>query len=154
MAGAEVLPARGAPRGLSDEWAAVLGEVPLFAGLPKRQLRRLGRLAEARRYRPGTRIVWRGERGDVFFVVLDGCAVVRTPAGAEIRLEAGDSFGEMSLLDGGPRSAAVIAETAVLAMLLRRRRFLQLLRREPAVAEALMVELAHRIRTLEAAAER
>jgi cAMP-dependent protein kinase regulator len=104
-------------------WADVLAEIPLFAGLSKRHLNKLARLAKTRRYTRYTPIVREGDRGDSFYVILDGTALVKLPGKRAKRLGAGDWFGEMALLDAAPRAATVEAQTDVFAMLLGRTAF-------------------------------
>jgi CRP/FNR family transcriptional regulator, cyclic AMP receptor protein len=144
----------GPPRGMGQRWAAALADVPLFANVPRRHLRSIVRLAEEVPVRAGAPVVFRSEAGREFFVILEGIAVVRLEDGGEHRLGPGDFFGEMSVIDGRPRSAAVIAETDVVLMMLGRRQFLRLLQQEPTVALAIMTELAGRIRRLEGAGAR
>jgi len=142
----------GPPRGMSARWTAALAEVPLFSGLGKRQLRAIARIAEQVRVQPGAMVVYRTHAGEAVFVILEGTATVRTPAGAEHTLTAGDSFGEIAVIDGRPRSAAVRADSELLLMVIGRRPFPQLLDDEPSVARAIIVELAGRVRRLEAEA--
>jgi CRP/FNR family transcriptional regulator, cyclic AMP receptor protein len=147
--------AAGPPRGdaaLGGEWADVLGDVPLFAGLSKRHRRRVAGLAGQQRFAEGTQIVREGARGETFYLILDGKATVERRGAAPLDLEAGDFFGEMALLDGGPRSATVTARTPVLVMRLSRRPFAKLLAKEPEVAAAMLRELARRLREAHAAA--
>jgi CRP-like cAMP-binding protein len=66
-----------------------------------------------------------------------------------VRLRAGDFFGELALLDDGPRSATVEAGTEVLTMRIPRAGFARLLKQEPDVARGILVALAGRIRRLE-----
>ena len=139
----------GPPRGMGQRWAAALADVPLFANVPRRHLRSIVRLAEEVRVRAGAPVVFRSETGREFFVILEGIVMVRPEGGRQHRLSAGDFFGEMAVIDGGPRSAAVIAETDVVLMMLGRRQFLRLLQQEPTVALAIITELAGRVRRLE-----
>jgi CRP-like cAMP-binding protein len=130
-------------------WADVLGEIPLFAGLSKRHLNKIAALAKTRRYARFTPIVRAGDRADNFYVILDGEALVKPPGKRSVRLKAGDSFGEMALLDGAPRTATVEAQTEVLAMLLGRSAFLKVVAAEPKIALVLMRTLAERLRASE-----
>jgi CRP-like cAMP-binding protein len=133
---------------LGREWVNVLADVPLFQQLPKRHLRKLADQAIEARYQPHSRIVRKGERGETFFVILDGTARVQGGRSAK-RLGAGDFFGEMALLDGEVRSATVTAETEVHVMRISRRRFLQMLERDPKLAIMMLKALAARLRTAE-----
>jgi CRP/FNR family cyclic AMP-dependent transcriptional regulator len=139
----------GPPRGMSREWIDALAQVPLFALVPRRHLRAVARVAEQVSVPAGAPVVFRAQAGREFFVILDGTAVVRTSAGEEQRLRAGAFFGEMSVIDGRPRSAAVRAESDLLLMVIGRRQFLRLLHDQPSVAIAVIAELAGRVRRLE-----
>lgn len=139
-------PLRQPPANMGKEWVNVLAEVPLFAGLSKRHLRRIADHAVATRFHERAVIIRSGSRGETFYVVLDGEAEVRPEKGASVRLTQGDFFGEMALIDGKPRSASVEAMTELLAMKLSRRSFLEVLKAEPSIALAIMKELAGRVR--------
>jgi CRP-like cAMP-binding protein len=137
--------APSAPRarsGLSD-WVPVLAGVPLFEGLSKRHLRAVARCSRRVPYPALTRIVRKGDRGDAFYVILDGRARVNE---VEKMLGPGDFFGELALLDGDPRSLTVEAETDVLALRIGRSEFLRVLKKEPSVTLKLLEELARRTR--------
>jgi CRP/FNR family transcriptional regulator, cyclic AMP receptor protein len=130
------------------DWEDVLRALPLFAGLSARHLRQVARLAEFVEFLPGDFIVQVGEPGQAFFMILSGRAKVLGRRNAR-NLEAGDFFGEMSLIDGEPRSATVMATTEVHAMKLPRGAFLRVLQQEPRMAMALLEALAARVRRLE-----
>lgn len=90
--------------------------------------------------------------GDAFFVLLDGAALV-TVAGRPLRrLEAGDFFGELALLDPAPRSATVTALTPVHIGVLGTRMFRTLLRELPPLSERLLAALARQARESRSAA--
>jgi CRP-like cAMP-binding protein len=131
----------------SKDWAEVLARLPLFAGVGKRQLRRIAGLAQVRDYDMGDTIVKEGGPADGFYLILEGRARVATRRPRT--LQTGDYFGEMALLDGEPRSATVSAVGSVRAMRLPRRPFLQLLQKEPSIAVALLTELSGRVRRLQ-----
>jgi CRP-like cAMP-binding protein len=142
------IPAPGA-RGVADDpgaWANVLQTVPLFAGLSRRHVGKIAKAGRIVRFHHGTEIVRAGEAGDVLFVVLDGEASVRKPRARALTVDTGSFFGELSLLDGGPRSATVVAQGEVVCFALRRAAFTKLLRAEPAMAIAILTELASRLR--------
>ncbi len=141
------LPATPAdPSRMGAHWARTLAAVPLFEGLSKRHLRRIASLGRTRRYGPGAAIVRAGDPGNAFYVILDGGARVVPAKGRARRLQAGDCFGEMALLDGAPRSADVVADGEVLTMWIGQQAFGKLLRSEPALAVALLRTLAARLR--------
>ncbi len=127
-------------------WADVLGEIPLFAGLSKRHRNRIAGVAKTRQFRPYTTIVRAGDRGEAFYVVLDGTVVVKPPGKRAVKLGAGDFFGELALLDGAPRTASVEAETDVTVMQISRTAFRKTLDAEPKISVALLEVLAARLR--------
>ena len=137
------------PNRVGHDWLATLAEVPLFEGLSKRHLRRIAKLARIRRFASGSAIVRAGDPGTSFFVLLDGEARVVPPSGRAKRLAAGEAFGEMALIDGAPRSADVVAQGEVLTLTISSAPFRKLVRKEPALAEALMRTLAARLRAAE-----
>ena len=142
----------GVPRDPSragHDWLGTLGEVPLFESLSKRHLRRIAQLARVRRFVSGSAMIRAGDAGNAFFVVLEGTARVVPRSGRARRLGAGSFFGEMSLLDGAPRSAGVVADGDVLTLTIGRSSFRKLLRAEPALTEALLRTLVARLRAAE-----
>ena len=139
-----------APGKMSSDWTPVLSELPLFAGLNRRHLKRIAEIARTKRYPKATTIVAAGDPGDAFFVILDGTVAVRT-SGRKTLMDQGEFFGEMSLLDGAPRSATVIADTDVTLMVVPRPAFLKLLQSEPKITIAILGTLSQRIRVLQAA---
>jgi CRP-like cAMP-binding protein len=130
-----------------------LAQVPLFAGLPPRHLKRIGDLTEEVRFMEGATVVRQGDAGDTFFVILEGEAKVASPSGRVVnRLRPGEFFGEISLLDGGPRTASVVAETPLRLLALSRSSLLRLVQREPAVGVRLLGHVAMMLRRLERSA--
>src|SRR5207344_1429042 len=95
-------------RALDRQGVALLTTVPLFAELPRRHLRRLAGLAEQVRFGAGRTVVQNGSRGTGFYVIVEGTAKVTVGYSnrAFARLGPGDFFGELALLDGGPRTAS------------------------------------------------
>jgi CRP/FNR family transcriptional regulator, cyclic AMP receptor protein len=127
----------------------VLEAVPLFEGLPKRHLKKLATLAELANFMEGASIVKEGAPGDSFYVVLVGEAKVTTNGRTVHRLLPGDHFGEISLLDGGERTATVKAETPMTLLMISRKDFLKELEQDPQVAMALLESLARMIRRVD-----
>ena len=125
-----------------------LAASPLFADLSQRDLRRIARATEVYAYEDGTAIVSEGTPGDGFFVILDGKAAVSRGGRTIRRIGAGDFFGEVGLLDGGPRTATVTADGPLSALVLLRPEFRGLLMREPPVAYRILRGTARRLRSL------
>lgn len=126
-----------------------LSHVPLLEGSTRRQLRAVARIAEVREVPPGTVLTRVGEPGDEFFLLLDGRVVVDVTARKRVKLGPGEVFGEMSLLDGGPRSATITADTGVRLLVIRRRDFALLLTKVPDLTRHLLVVLSRRLRQAE-----
>lgn len=129
--------------------AEVLAGVPLFSGLSKRHLRRIANLTEEAVFPAGATIATEGEPGDTFYVITEGRARVRHGDRTVARLGVDDFFGEVSLIDGGPRTASVEAQEDVRALSLHRAEFRRMLEQEPAVVVRILSELAMRLRQAE-----
>lgn len=132
------------------QWTNVLAEVPLFAALSKRHLRKVAAAAQIRRFHNGAALMRQGEPGEALHVLLDGKVAVLPPGRPAVRLGIGSFVGELALLDGGPRTATVIADGAVVALTIPRTRFRKLLLSEPSLAVAVAGELAQRLRAAQA----
>lgn len=132
-----------------DRKVACLREVSLLEGCTARQLRRIARISDVIEVPPGTVVTRKGTPGDRFFVIVDGQARARVSRRQEVPLAPGECFGEMSVLDGEPRSATVVAETALRLLVIERRNFHTLLREAPDLMWRLLVNLSRRVRRAE-----
>jgi len=130
---------------------AVLEKVPLFRDLSRKQLEQIARLADELDVPAGKRLATAGASGHELFVVVEGRATVSVTRGRTVRLGPGDFFGEMSLLDGKPRSATVDADSPMRLLVVGGREFWQLLTAAPPLALAIMKTLSGRVRDAEAA---
>jgi len=126
-----------------------LEAVPLFQECTRHQLRAVAKIAGLFDAPADTVLIRAGESGEEFFLIVDGTARVHVSARKRLRLRPGDFFGEMSLLDGGPRSATVVAETALRLLVIRRRDFSTLLQTVPGMTQSLLVTLCRRVRQAE-----
>jgi len=146
----EAEPADARPTGSSrDARIGHLQRVPLFSGFDEDELRRVAELSRIVEAPAGTVITQIGEAGDSFFVIIDGTVVVRTPVGAGGQLRPGDFFGEMSLVDGEPRSATVVATTDLRLLVVDRSHFCRLLDEAPDLTRRILTILSRRVRHLE-----
>ena len=127
----------------------VLGAVPLFEGLSTKQLKKVVDLAEVARFMAGATLVKQGVVGDSFYVVLTGQAKVIANKRTLNRLLPGDHFGEISLLDGGPRSASVVAETEMTLVIITQKDFLAMLSKDPEITVCLLEGMARTVRRLD-----
>ncbi|HET9000149.1 MAG TPA: cyclic nucleotide-binding domain-containing protein [bacterium] len=128
---------------------ALIEKVPLFAGLSKREFSQIAGLVDEVEAPAGTRLATIGEAGHELFIIVEGEARVTTQPGRTASLRAGDFFGEMSLLDGEPRSATVEASTPIRLLVLGHREFWQLLDRTASLVHKIMHALCQRVRHAE-----
>lgn len=126
-----------------------LAKVPIFAELSDRNLRRILRSSETYTYEDGASVVKEGTPSRGVFVILQGKAKVVRRGRTVDRLHAGDFFGEIGLLDGGPRTASVVAEGTLTCLVVLREEFRRILADEPPVAAAVLRGAAARLRRLE-----
>lgn len=127
----------------------MLKSVPLFEGLSKRELDSVYNAGKQVEFEAGHDIVEEGHTGIGFHLILDGEVDVLVSGRKRAALGRGDYFGEMSLLDGGPRSATCRTKTEVQTLSLTPWAFLSLVERNPSIARKLLVELSRRLRALE-----
>jgi CRP/FNR family cyclic AMP-dependent transcriptional regulator len=131
--------------------AALLGRVELFAGLDERALRQVAEAGRHRLLRAGASVFVQDQPGTSCFVLLEGCVKVYLVAEdgrtAElVRHRTPTVFGELAVLDGGPRSAS--AEVVEDARLLEvpREVLLEVVRSDPAALDALLRSLGAMVR--------
>jgi CRP-like cAMP-binding protein len=129
----------------------LLERVPLFEGLSPQQLGQIAHLADEVEVAAKKRLTSEGETGRELFVIIEGTAVVRTPKGRTVTLGPGQFFGEMSLIDGGPRSATVEATTPMRLLVVGHREFWELLAKAPLISKRIMRVLSYRLREADAA---
>lgn len=136
-------------RPLGRRGVDMLGQVPLFTGLPKRSLKKLAEHADIVSFNERESIVEDGQPGGTFYVLLEGEAKVVRGKRTIGTLGPGDFFGEISLLDGGPRTATVVATTPVTAIRIFKRSFDKVVSQEPGVAAQILAVVARRLREAE-----
>lgn len=140
-----------------EEKVEILGHLPLFESCTKRELGQIATIVTEGRRPAGTVLTRQGQDGGLMFILADGTAdVVRdgsSPNGkAKVigRLGPGDVVGELSLIDGQPRSASVVASTDVHLLELNFDDFEGLLRKSPKFVRALLKALSVRVRQMDA----
>jgi CRP/FNR family transcriptional regulator, cyclic AMP receptor protein len=133
-----------------DDKIARLEEVTLLAECSRKQLKAVAKITDVVEVPAGTVLARQGDPGNEFYLIMDGSARVEL-ARRRGRLEPGHYFGEMSLLDGEPRSATVIAETPMRLLVIKRRDFATLLRAAPEVTQSILATLSRWLRQAERA---
>lgn len=123
-----------------------LKSVDIFSTLPHDVLAQLAELGDRRSFGAGETIIERDTMGDDLYVLLAGEADVTTATEATHRLSERTVFGELAILDPGPRSATVVAATGVDVLVVDRRTLLTLTERRPSVMADIARVLARRLR--------
>ena len=136
-------------RPLGRRGVDMLAQVPLFAGLSKRTLKKLAEHADIVSFNERESIVEDGQPGGTFYVLLEGEAKAVRGKRSIGTMSPGDFFGEISLLDGGPRTASVVATTPVTAIRIFKRSFDKVVSQEPGVAAQILAVVARRLREAE-----
>jgi len=126
--------------------ASGLASVPLFSACSKRDLQIIARHTEVVEVPAGTEVVTEGGKGDAFFFILGGEAVVRRRGRKVATLGPGQFFGELALLDPAPRDATVVATDRLTVGVLGARVFRAIVLDVPAMSEKLLRGMAKRLR--------
>ena len=132
--------------------ASELGKIPMFAACSNRELQTVARAVREVEHPAGTVIAREGEPGIGLFVITDGTASVTIGGRKKGSLEPGEFFGEIALLDGGPRTATVTADTDVKLLGLTEWVFRGLLQEHPSIAVKTLQAMAARLRSATKAA--
>jgi CRP-like cAMP-binding protein/ABC-type transporter Mla MlaB component len=146
---------RADARSLQEEEEISLAETSIATGFSAADLTAVQKHCERRAYPAAREIFQEGSPGDELFVVAKGSAsaFLRKSGGGDIRLVTfgqGTLFGELAILDSGPRSASVAADTELVCHVLSRQGFAALSEKSPATAIKLLANLgrllSHRLR--------
>jgi CRP/FNR family transcriptional regulator, cyclic AMP receptor protein len=129
----------------------LISAVPLFARVPQKTIDRLAAIATERHYAEGMNIVTEGDPGIAMYVIAEGTADVVHAGEARPRatLKKGDSFGELALVDGRPRTATIRTTSAVTCLAFPRWDFIAEVRNDDSLAMELIGRMSARIRELE-----
>lgn len=126
-----------------------LAGVSLFSSLSKRDLQKIAKASTELEVAEGRDLVEQGATGHEGFVILAGKATVKRNGRKVATLGPGDVFGELSLFDGGPRSASVSAATPLTVLVIGQREFTAVLDEVPGLARKILAALAARVRELD-----
>ena len=136
-----------------SERVQALARTELLAGLPPSALHALAAQAQLHEYAPGDLLMTQGERGGTVLVLLSGAVTVHRAGQGGTRaalshLRPPAVLGELTLLDGGPRSASVQAVAPTTAIALSREALVDALTSHPAVLDGLLRSLGRLVRRL------
>jgi CRP-like cAMP-binding protein len=135
----------------SEGASALLRQIPLFEGLEPHILERTAGYLHLRNVERGQWVLRKGNSGDQLLFLLSGQLQVVdvTEAGRDVGLNfllPGDYFGELSVIDGLPRTASVVATANSQIAALPRAQALELFYHQPLVAERVLMRMAKSIR--------
>jgi CRP-like cAMP-binding protein len=131
-----------------DRKTELIAATPLFEGIAEDDLDGIADRAVEAEYPAGAVIVREGEIGTGFFVVVSGTARVVRDGGTIARVGPGEFFGELSVLDGGPRNAQVVADEPTVCIALASWELEAVIMEQPRVALAMLRVLAARLRNV------
>src|SRR5882724_279628 len=129
----------------------LLAEVPLFSLLDEKERATLAERLDTMRFASGAKVFERGDPGDSLYVVRSGEVEIffKNDTGERIVLETartGDFFGEISLLDSGPRTASAVVTQDLEAIVVDRGDLAEFLRLRPDAALSLLAAMGQRLR--------
>jgi CRP/FNR family cyclic AMP-dependent transcriptional regulator len=136
-------------KGKESDRAGLLKKVPIFSGCSTREVAHIASVGKMVDFPTGGVICHEGQSGVGLHVVVEGEIKVQVGGRTRRRLGAGAFFGEVALLDGGPRSATVVAETPVRALVIPLWNFRSVLKSHPTIAVKMLEEVAGRLRSTE-----
>ena len=128
-----------------------IANVVLFSGCDNKEIAQIASLTTEVDIPEGKVLAREGEPGREFYVILDGKADVQIGDKQVATLGPGDFFGEMALLDQGPRVATVTASSNMEVAVLDPREFVSLIEEHPGVARKVLKIMASRLREAERA---
>jgi CRP-like cAMP-binding protein len=132
-----------------DQKIALLKDVPLFWGCTDKELKAISAIADQVERPEGTILMKEGSPGQELWIIAKGSVKIAR-GGRKIRsLGPGAAIGELSLLDGGERTATVTAETPIIAYVVGQRSFTSMLHDAPSVGIKIMRGMAARLRAVE-----
>jgi serine phosphatase RsbU (regulator of sigma subunit) len=124
----------------------LLQRVEIFLGIPEELLRNLADKLETRSFPSNTQIIKKGEEGNSMFIIAEGKVKIHDREHTVAQMEAGNFFGEFSLLDEAPRSMSVTALEDIQIIRISRQLFFELLQSQPEVAKKIISGLTNRLR--------
>jgi CRP/FNR family transcriptional regulator len=134
------------------EVVETLKTIPLFANCNKKELSLVARIARPQEFGAGHDIVVQGHEGVGLHIVVEGTVKVVVDGRTRRKLGPGQFFGEIALLDNGPRTATVTSETPVKTLSIVSWQFRGLLKEQPDLAIRMLEDVCRRLRTADSSA--
>jgi CRP/FNR family transcriptional regulator/CRP/FNR family cyclic AMP-dependent transcriptional regulator len=129
----------------------LLKKVPMFSNLSQRHLREIGKHADQVKVEAGRVLAQQEKKGWEFIFIVDGKARVEKDGKIIRQLSEGDFFGEISLIDGEPRTATVISDTEMTLLVVNKTSFDHLLDKVPGLQRKILIALCQYLRSAEKA---
>jgi putative iron-dependent peroxidase len=130
------------------ETEEALRAIPLFAACSAYDLRFIASRAQSREYPAGATLCTQGERADAFFVIVDGGAEARRDGSVLRTMGPGDFFGEIGLIDAGPRTATVTSTSPLRCFVLGSQQFRDVLGENANIAVRILDAVTRRLRAM------
>jgi CRP-like cAMP-binding protein len=127
-----------------------LQQLAVFSHCTRKELESLTRVGTVIRVDPGYTFIRQGRQGWEFFIVMEGRAHCLVDDRSVATYEAGEFFGEMAVIDHAPRSATVLADTAMTVLVIDSREFEAMLERAPSTVRPILAAMSQRLRAAQA----
>lgn len=131
---------------MADPRITLLRRVPLFAHCSDKELAFIVTQVEDMDFAAGRALCHQGQREADFFVVVSGSAEVNRDGKVLRTMREGDFFGEIALIDLGPRTATVTAKTPMRCLVLGPGQFQNVLHQNAEIATKVLQAMAERLR--------
>ena len=132
-------------RGRENEYTKLLGQIPLFKGLGKKELQFIAAMTSEVSVRSGSTVVKQGEPGQEAMVIESGTGVVRRDGQEIDTVGPGDVIGETSLIVNQPRNATIEATSDMTVLVMDSREFSSVLSNSPEVAVTILKTVVERL---------
>ncbi len=133
----------------SSDYLDHLAQIRLFSSCSNKELAKIAKASDELSLAEGKVLMAQGQPGREAFVIVDGQATVTVGDTDVATLGPGDHVGELALLDGGPRTATVVAKTDMTVLVISQRAFFGLLDEVPGLARKILASLAGMVRELD-----
>jgi signal-transduction protein with cAMP-binding, CBS, and nucleotidyltransferase domain len=136
----------------TDHRLELLRRVPLFSALESDELAAVAAITEERDEPAGVTLTTEGRHEGYFYAIASGSVRIERGGRTIATLGDGDFLGEIALLDGGPRTATAVTDSACRLLVMTQQRFWRLLQDAPEIREAVLEEVGRRLRLMDSEA--